>query len=226
MKLAIAEECCMNEICLNCDWGIENGARDVYWCKCPKQTGSRNKNECDSCEHFKLLRNIRYYYEIKEIMDKYRSNADILKRMLKSVKRIDENYKKKVRKEENQRELYLLPLYRPYILLNEIIRGGTKMLKVKKEFLNAEVMQKYGFEQKGNEFVKFMKGLDEHGKPVLVDSDPKHPVLKVSVDLERGTLWADAEPYGTYHIEGDELNTLTNTIFQMTQDDILVLEDR
>lgn len=216
----------MNEICLNCDWGIENGARDVYWCKCPKQTGSRNKNECDSCEHFKLLRNIRYYYEIKEIMDKYRSNADILKRMLKSVKRIDENYKKKVREEENQRELCLLPLYRPHILLNEIIRGGTKMLKVKKKFLNIDTLQRYGFEQNINEFVKFMEGLDEHGKPMLVNSDPEHIMLKISVDMGSGRIWADAEPYGTYHIEGNGLNTLTNTIFQMTQDDILVLEDR
>lgn len=21
-----------SEICLNCEWGIENGARDKYWC--------------------------------------------------------------------------------------------------------------------------------------------------------------------------------------------------
>lgn len=214
----------MNETCINCDWGIENGARDVYWCSCPQQKGSRNKNECDTCEHFKVLRNIRYYYEIKEIMDKYRSDADTLKRMLNSVKRIDENYKKIVREEENQRELCLLPLYRPYILLNEIIRGGTKMLRVKKIFLNIDTLQKYGFEQNGNEFVKFMEGLDEHGKPMLVDSDPEHTILKISVDMESGRIWADAEPYGTYHIEGDELNTLTDTIFQMTQDDILVLE--
>ena len=102
-------------ICLNCDWGIENGARDVYWCRCPQQKGSRNKNECDTCEHFKILRNIRYYYEIKEIMDKYRSDADTLKRMLNSMKRIDANCKKREQKEKERRELALLPFYRPEV---------------------------------------------------------------------------------------------------------------
>ena len=84
-----------SQICLNCDWGVENGARDVYWCKCPEQTGSRDKDECDTCEHFKILKNIRYYYEIQEILDEYRADPDTLEYMLWHMKRIDANRKKK-----------------------------------------------------------------------------------------------------------------------------------
>ena len=85
----------------------------MYWCKCPEQTGSRDKDECDTCEHFKILKNIRYYYEIKEILDEYRCSPDILKRMLTSVRRIDKNYKKK--EEKKRAELASLHLYRPEV---------------------------------------------------------------------------------------------------------------
>ena len=104
-----------SQICLNCDWGVENGARDVYWCKCPEQTGSRDKDECDTCEHFKVLKNIRYYHEIKEIMDRYRADSDTLKRMLNSMKRIDANCKKREQEEKKRAELASLHLYRPEV---------------------------------------------------------------------------------------------------------------
>lgn len=93
-----------SQICLNCDWGVENGARDVYWCKCPEQTGSRDKDECDTCEHFKILKNIRYYYEIKEIMDRYRADSDTLKYMLWYMKRIDAYHKKREQEQEKHTE--------------------------------------------------------------------------------------------------------------------------
>ena len=116
--LAVARGVVMSDtgaICLNCDWGIENGARDAYWCKCPKQTGSRDKDECDTCEHFKVLKNIRYYYEIKEIMDRYRADPDTLEYMLWHMKRIDANRKKREQEEAKRAELTLLPFYRPEV---------------------------------------------------------------------------------------------------------------
>ena len=32
-----------DKICLNCEWGIENGARDKYWCICPEQKRSNKE---------------------------------------------------------------------------------------------------------------------------------------------------------------------------------------
>ena len=48
-------------------------------------------------------------------MDKYRSDADTLKRMLNSMKRIDANCKKREQEEKERRELALLPFYRPEV---------------------------------------------------------------------------------------------------------------
>ena len=104
-----------SQICLNCDWGVENGARDVYWCKCPEQTGSRDKDECDTCEHFKVLKNIRYYYEIKEILDEYRADSDTLEYMLWFLKRVDANRKKREQEEAKRAGLASLHLYRPEV---------------------------------------------------------------------------------------------------------------
>ena len=46
-----------DKICLNCEWGIENGARDKYWCSCLKQKRG-DVDPCDSCEHFLILKKI------------------------------------------------------------------------------------------------------------------------------------------------------------------------
>ena len=83
-----------DKICLDCEWGIENGARDKYWCSCPKQKRG-NVDPCDSCEHFLILKNIRYYYEAKDILDRYRSDPYALKQILNSMERIDTFYKER-----------------------------------------------------------------------------------------------------------------------------------
>ena len=83
-----------NQVCMDCEWGIENGARDKYWCSCPKQKRG-NVDPCDSCEHFLILKNIRYYYEAKDILDRYRSDPYALKQILNSMERIDTFYKER-----------------------------------------------------------------------------------------------------------------------------------
>ena len=83
-----------DKICLDCEWGIENGARDKYWCSCPKQKRG-NVDPCDSCEHFLILKNIRYYYEAKDILDRYRGDPYALKQILNSMERIDTFYKER-----------------------------------------------------------------------------------------------------------------------------------
>ena len=83
-----------DKICLDCGWGIENGARDKYWCSCPKQKRG-DVDACDSCEHFLILKNIRYYYEAKDILDRYRSDPYALKQILNSMERIDTFYKER-----------------------------------------------------------------------------------------------------------------------------------
>ena len=83
-----------DKICLDCEWGIENGARDKYWCSCPKQKRGA-VDPCDSCEHFLILKNIRYYYEAKDILDRYRSDPYALKQILNSMERIDTFYKER-----------------------------------------------------------------------------------------------------------------------------------
>ena len=83
-----------DKICLNCEWGIENGARDKYWCSCPKQKRG-DVDPCDSCEHFLILKNIRYYYEAKDILDRYRGDTYALKQILNSMERIDTFYKER-----------------------------------------------------------------------------------------------------------------------------------
>ena len=88
-----------SEICLNCEWGIENGARDKYWCSCPKQKRG-DADAFDSCEHFLILKNIRYYYEAKDILDRYRGDSYALKQILNSMERIDTFYKAMEQAEE------------------------------------------------------------------------------------------------------------------------------
>ena len=88
-----------SEICLNCEWGIENGARDKYWCSCPKQKRG-DVDACDSCEHFLILKNIRYYYEAKDILDRYRGDPYALKQILNSMERINTFYKEREQAEE------------------------------------------------------------------------------------------------------------------------------
>ena len=88
-----------DKICLNCEWGIENGARDKYWCICPEQIRS-NKEPYDSCEHFLILKNIRYYYEAKDILDRYRGDTYALKQILNSMERIDTFYKEREQAEK------------------------------------------------------------------------------------------------------------------------------
>ena len=88
-----------DKICLNCEWGIENGARDKYWCSYPKQKRG-DVDPCDSCEHFLILKNIRYYYEAKDILDRYRGDPYALKQILNSMERIDIFYKEREQVQE------------------------------------------------------------------------------------------------------------------------------
>lgn len=54
----------------------------------------------DSCEYFLILKNIRYYYEAKDILDRYRDDPYALKQILNSMERIDTFYKEMEQAEE------------------------------------------------------------------------------------------------------------------------------
>lgn len=57
-------------------------------------------DSCDSCEHFLFLKNIRYYYEAKDILDRYRGDPYALKQILNSIERIDTFYKEREQAKE------------------------------------------------------------------------------------------------------------------------------
>ena len=88
-----------DKICGYWEWGIENGARDKYWCTCPQRKRG-DVDPCDSCEHFLFLKNIRYYYEAKDILDRYRCDPYALKQILNSMERIDIFYKEREQVQE------------------------------------------------------------------------------------------------------------------------------
>ena len=117
------------------------------------------------------------------------------------------------------------------------------MLKVKREYLNIETLQKYGFktgkelaevgvrgfegigyEYRHQHFFKLPMDPDEPEQVWYADDEFDQPLVEVEIRSDSGHLSGDCTPSGTYHIGGHELDTLTDVIFQMTQDGILEVD--
>lgn len=96
------------------------------------------------------------------------------------------------------------------------------MLVVKEEFRNLETLQKYGFkEEEDGKFVRLLEDPDEPGKPWLVWDACDVPHLSITISKDDGIFYPCAVPDCSSTMEGDELDMVTHTIFQMTQDGIL-----
>lgn len=94
------------------------------------------------------------------------------------------------------------------------------MLYIKEEFRNLETLQKYGFKEENGKFVRLLEDPDEPGKPWVV-WDCELPHLSITISKDDGIFYPCAVPDCSSTIEGDELDMVVHTIFQMTVDGIL-----
>lgn len=121
-----------------------------------------------------------------------------------------------------------------------------------KESVNPEILRDYGFhlgkEDFGKErwcgdglgfqyqaewYHKFLR-LDEEtgeynsvtGKIIYTDDELDIPMVQISFRIGKGNdLYIDCAPSGTYHIEGRDLDIITETIYDLTQAGFLEKEE-
>ena len=108
------------------------------------------------------------------------------------------------------------------------------MLKVK-DYLPFEELRKYGFKpwkewgeidmnispDKGS-YLIFAMDPEEDG---VIYVDEELPMCYIEIDPVSRYLWCEAIPCCTYHVSGRELDTITDTIYKMTQDGILEIKE-
>lgn len=117
-----------------------------------------------------------------------------------------------------------------------------------KEGINPDILRKYGFhlgkEDFGKErwcgdgggyqyqaewyhkFLTFDEDTGEYGENIggiaYTDDEFDIPMVQISFRTDnKNDLYIDCAPSCTYHIGGDELDIITDTIFQLTQDQLL-----
>lgn len=73
------------------------------------------------------------------------------------------------------------------------------------------------YPRKGS-YLIFMMDPDEGG---VMYAEDDLPMCYIEIDPETRRLWCEAMPCCTYHIGGDELDIITDTIYKMTLDGIL-----
>lgn len=114
-----------------------------------------------------------------------------------------------------------------------------------KDGINLEELRKYGF-RTGKEWAddgercldnvgyeyqhgwwhKFYMDPDEEGKCIYyADDDYDQPMVQITVRTENRDLWIDCTPSGTYHIGGEELDVIVETIMQLTEDGLLEMTE-
>ena len=94
----------------------------------------------------------------------------------------------------------------------------AKLLKIKKEFLNAETLQKYGFK---SEFFKGYGLQPDHEIFTKFLEDPNMPGVSIAVGKNYGEMILT----GFRNIEQWDLEAFAETIFQMTKDNMLELKE-
>lgn len=63
---------------------------------------------------------------------------------------------------------------------------------------------------------------DEEGRCIYyADDDYDQPMVQITVRTENRDLWIDCTPSGTYHIGGEELDVVVETIMQLTEAGLL-----
>lgn len=73
-----------------------------------------------------------------------------------------------------------------------------------------------GYEYQHNWYHKFSSD-PETGKVSYADDDMDQPMVQISVRRETRELYVDCTPSCTYHIGGDDLEVLINTVMDLTK---------
>lgn len=115
------------------------------------------------------------------------------------------------------------------------------MLRLK-DGVDPKVLEKYGFEL-GQKFVdrgetcicnemdyqdywKFAMDEDEPRKVMYADEEFDQAMVSIHIQSTLGNrLWIECVPSSSYHIEGWDLNLITDTLFELIKDGIVVPVD-
>lgn len=115
------------------------------------------------------------------------------------------------------------------------------MLKLKDD-VNPVILEKYGFElgqtfvDKGEtcicneveyqDYWKFSMNEDEPGRVMYANEEFDQAMVSIHVQSSmENRLWIECVPSSSYHIEGWDLNLITDTLFELIKDGIVVPVD-
>lgn len=88
-----------------------------------------------------------------------------------------------------------------------------------------------GYEYLHNRWFKFRMDIDEEtgeltDRIMYTNEEYDIPMVEISVIPETRSIYLDLAPSCTYHIDGDELDVATDTLFQLISDGLVEMENR